>query len=64
MQRFYVIDYVDEEGEQVVKHALMEPEEARQLVEETAKRGISGSVADLSPQEPLPVISEHGTHDE
>jgi len=60
MRRFYVIDYVDEEGEQNVKHVLLEPEEAMKLVEKMAKSGIQGSVYDLSPQpEALPVMSQY-----
>jgi len=49
MLRFYAIEYVDSEGDQVVKHALLQPEEAARLVEEMAAAGVSGSVTDLSP---------------
>lgn len=60
MKRFYIIDYIDEEGEQNVKHALLEPEEAKELVEEMARNGIQGTVCDISPQPAAPpVMSEH-----
>jgi hypothetical protein len=57
MPRFYVIEYVDDEGDQVVKHALLEPEEAAMLVDEMARSGTSGSVTDLSPEGGMPLLA-------
>lgn len=60
MRRFYVVEYVDEEGDQVVKHVLLEPEEAAKLIENMAKKGVMGSVSDLTQQpETSSVISKH-----
>jgi hypothetical protein len=60
MKRLYTIDYIDEEGEQNVKHALLEPAEAEKLMEEMARHGIQGTVCDISPKPATPpVMSEH-----
>lgn len=53
-KRFHSIEYVDDEGEQVVKHAMLTPDEAWQLVQEFAARGASVAVHDLTP----PQVSE------
>jgi hypothetical protein len=49
MNRFYVIEYTDEEGELVIKHALLSPEEARKILDAMAESGINGSIMDISP---------------
>ena len=46
---FCSIQYVDEEGEQVIRHAFLTEEEQKIVVDEFAKRGISGKVYDLTP---------------
>lgn len=50
MKKFYVIDYIDDEGDQVVKHALLEPDEAKELWNTMVSHGIIGSMTDLSSQ--------------
>lgn len=54
MKRFHSIEYVDDEGEQVVQHAMLTEEEAWQVVQEFAARGGSVTVHDLTP----PQVSE------
>lgn len=50
MKRYHSIEYWDDEGECVIKHAMLTTDEARKIVEEFAARGIRGSVNDLTPQ--------------
>lgn len=50
MRKFYSIEYVDDEGDSVIRHAILEPDEAEKLVSEMTKNGIHGCVHDLSPQ--------------
>lgn len=48
-QHFCSIEYVDEEGDKVIKHAFLSVDEQRLVVEEFARRGFSAKVYDLSP---------------
>lgn len=71
----YSVEYRDEDGDLVIKHALLTPKEAKDLIEEFARRGVSatvnltGPVGDLadgpagvgsSDDEPLLVGSDKG----
>ncbi len=49
MRRFHSIEYVDDEGDQVVRHAMMTSAEAQQLLEEFAARGVAVTIHDLTP---------------
>ncbi len=49
MLRFYAIAYTDHEGDEVIKHALLEPKDAAKLVAAMAEAGVEGSITDLSP---------------
>lgn len=50
-KRFHSIEYVDDEGETVVRHAFMTRQEAEQLLEEFASRGSSVVIHDLTPEQ-------------
>jgi hypothetical protein len=47
-KRFYSIEYVDEDGDQVIKHGFMTPTEAEELHRQFLVRGIRSSINDLS----------------
>lgn len=49
-KRFHSIEYVDDEGDTVVRHAMMTKEEAEQLLGEFASRGASVTINDLTPE--------------
>ncbi len=49
MKRQYSIEYVDEDGESVIRHALMTAEEADFFVRTAAERGITVALHDLTP---------------
>lgn len=50
MKRFHSIEYVDDEGDHVIRHAMMTSEEVQQLLEECAARGVSVTIHDLTPE--------------
>lgn len=50
-KRFHSIEYVDDEGDTVVRHAMMTRPEAEQLLEEFASRGASVTINDLTPEQ-------------
>ena len=50
-KRFYSIEYVDDEGDTVVRHAMMTREEAGRLLAEFASRGVPATVNDLTPEQ-------------
>jgi|WetSurMetagenome_2_1015567.scaffolds.fasta_scaffold18500_5 hypothetical protein len=47
-KKFWSIKYIDDEGEEVIKHAFMTNEESSILVTEFAKQGISMVAHQLS----------------
>jgi hypothetical protein len=47
--RNYSIEYVDEEGDTVIKHAMLSQADALALMESFAARGISAKMYDLTP---------------
>lgn len=47
-KKFWSIKYIDNEGEEVVKHAFMTDEESSMLITEFAKQGISVVAHQLS----------------
>ena len=48
-QHFCSIKYVDEEGDQVIRHAFLTVEEQKAVVAEFVRRGIVGEINDLTP---------------
>jgi len=56
MKRFWVIEWVDGEGDQNVKHLLLEPGEASALMDEFARNGMRATMRDLT--QDAPVMSE------
>jgi hypothetical protein len=48
MKRFYIIDYIDIDGEQNLKQIFVEPEEAKALFQEMINNGIEGKIIDLT----------------
>lgn len=65
MKKFYSIEYTDHEGDLIIKHALLEPEEASEVLRKMIENGIQGCVCDLSPQtDPLPVLPVMSTNEE
>jgi hypothetical protein len=50
-KRFHSIEYVDDEGDTVVRHAMMTREEAELLLAEFASRGSSVTINDLTPEQ-------------
>lgn len=61
-KRFHSIEYVDDEGDTVVRHAMMTRPEAEQLLGEFAARGASVTINDLTPEQvdAAAVLSEDG----
>jgi hypothetical protein len=51
VKRFHSIEYVDDEGDTVVRHAFMTRQEAEQLLGEFASRGASVTINDLTPEQ-------------
>lgn len=51
MKRFHSIEYVDDEGDVVVRHASMTKPEAERLLEEFAQRGVPVTIHDLTPEQ-------------
>lgn len=49
MKKFYSIEYIDDEGDKNIKHALLDSESVLKICEEFAQRGIIAAVYDLSP---------------
>lgn len=47
-KKFWSIEYIDNEGEEIIKHAFMTNEESSMLVVELAKQGISAVAHQLS----------------
>jgi len=47
--RHYSMEYVDEEGEVVIKHVSMTQSEALGLIQELARKGVSAKMYDLTP---------------
>jgi len=47
--RFYSVEYLDEEGEEVVRHSFMTDQQATLLIEEFARRGVFAQIHDLTP---------------
>lgn len=45
---FYSVEFQDEDGDPVISHGLMTEDEAKELIEEFAKRSMSASVNRLS----------------
>ena len=59
MRRFYSLEYVDTEGDLVIRHFMLTPEEANALVQQMIAIGVICTLCDLSSQsEVLPVMSE------
>lgn len=54
---FYSIEYVDEDGDLVIRHGMMTNEEASKLIEGFRSRGIRASVNRLSGQQGADVSS-------
>jgi hypothetical protein len=50
-KRVHSIEYVDDEGDVVVRHAMMTSVEAEQLLGEFASRGASVTINDLTPEQ-------------
>ena len=48
-QHFCSIEYVDEEGDKVIRHAFLSVDEQRQVIEEFARRGFDAKIHDLHP---------------
>ena len=48
-RRFCSIQYIDEEGDQVIRHAFLTVDEQKMVVDEFARRGMRGTVNDLTP---------------
>lgn len=48
-QHFCSIEYIDEEGDKVIKHAFLTVEEQKTVVEQCIQRGIKAKVYDLNP---------------
>lgn len=51
VKRFHSIEYRDDEGDQVVQHAMMTRGEAEDLLQEFASRGASVTINDLTPDQ-------------
>lgn len=49
-KNFYSVEYVDEDGDPVIRHGIMTDGEAAALIEEFRSRGIEASVNRLSGQ--------------
>jgi predicted restriction endonuclease len=48
LKKFWSVEYIDNEGEQVVKHVYMTDEESSMLITEFAKQGFSAIAHQLS----------------
>jgi hypothetical protein len=48
LKKFWSVEYVDGEGEQVIKHVYMTDEESSMLITEFAKQGFSAVAHQLS----------------
>lgn len=63
MKKFYSIEYIDSDGDMVIKHAIMDDAEAKELLQRMVGEGVEGKIYDLSQQQEglpeLPVISDH-----
>lgn len=51
MKKFFSIEYVDLEGDLVVKHAIMDDSEKEELLKNMMENGIKGNIYDLSQQQ-------------
>lgn len=51
MKRFHSIEFRDDEGECVVRHAMMTAGEAEQLLREFTDRGAEVTIHDLTPDQ-------------
>jgi hypothetical protein len=51
-KNYYSIEYVDEDGEQNIKHGFMTPEQAGTLCDQFAQKGIIASIHSLTPAPP------------
>ena len=47
-RRFFSIDYVDEDGDQCIKHVLATPEEIEELFREFTRRGMRAAAYEIS----------------
>jgi hypothetical protein len=55
-RRFFSVDYIDEDGDQCIKHVLATPEEIQNLMSEFAKRRTTAVIYEISSDV---VSSEH-----
>ncbi len=46
--RLYAVEFTDDEGDQVIRHEFMTPQQARRLLDEMIKREIQCQICDLS----------------
>lgn len=46
--RLYSVEYMDDEGDTIVSHSLMTPQEALNLLEKMRMKGVSCTICDLS----------------
>lgn len=49
MTKFWSIEYVDDEGEQVVRHAHLTDEQATAVMDEFCRLGVVAAMHDLTP---------------
>ena len=47
--RHYSMEYVDEDGDVVIKHVSMTQDEALKLIQSLAEKGVSAKLYDLTP---------------
>jgi hypothetical protein len=62
-KRLYSVEFIDDEGESILKHQIMTPSEAEKLIEIMRKNRIFGTICDLSAplaDTPLGVLSSNG----
>ena len=48
MKKFYSIEYIDDEGEKNVKHAILDSDGAIKCIEEFAARGVLATMYEIS----------------
>ena len=53
MTKFYSIEFIDEEGEEIVKHFFLTDEQKEMLVEEFNARDIVVKIHDLTPPQTI-----------
>ena len=49
MKKFWSVEWIDEEGEQCVRHAHLTDEEADAVMQELCRRGVVAAMHDLTP---------------